>query len=171
MFNNILKWGVISGLIMIIIFYLSYLIFPLTNAAAYSNSEIMGYLGILIGVVIIYFAISEHFNAKNASQGIWPRILLGFGVAFVAGVIVGLYNVFYTLVIDPTFMADYLAFTISQIPTQSGAEYDQQVALLTQQMQTFDSVGMNFLIMAATVWLIGIPASFICAFTHKQLSR
>lgn len=171
MFNKILKWGIISGTIMVIIFIISYLAFPLVDAAAYTNSEILGYVGILLGTIIIYFAIADYFKAPDEAIGLWPRILLGLGVAFIAGIMVGLYNVVYILYIDPNFMANYLTFTISQLPTQSGAEFDKAVAELTQQKEAFDSASIMFFLMAATVWFIGIPASIVCAFLHKRLNR
>lgn len=171
MLNKIIKWGVISGIIMVANFYISYLIFPLVDAAAYTNSEIMGYVGIIVGSLIIYLAIADYFQADRAHIGLWPRVKLGLGVAFIAGVIVGLYNIIYVEFIDPTFMQGYLEFSISQLPVQSGAEFDKHVAELTEAMKSFDGIAVNFFLMASIVWMMGIPISIISALLHKRLAR
>ena len=171
MISAILKWGVISGGLMIALFTVTDTFMPPHDAASYQASEIAGYIGILVSLGVIYLAIAAYFPNEAAPDSFWARAKLGLGVALVSGIIFGVYNLVYVTYINPTFVDDYFNYYLSQLPEQSGPAYEAQVKELEGQKTFFASPLMSFLVMGATVWLVGIPVSLISAFVHRRFGR
>jgi hypothetical protein len=92
-------------------------------------------------------------------------------VALVSGVIFGIFNVIYVTIIDPSFVENYFNYYLSQLPEQSGAAYQAQVKDLEAQKAFFGSPVMTFVVMGATVWMMGIPISLISAFIHRRFGN
>lgn len=170
MIKDALRWGLISGVLMAVLFSISFVVWPLDNPENYAASEVAGYAGMVISLGVIYLAIAAHFRDKP-DAGVWPRVLLGLGVAFVSGVVFGLFDAGYVSLFDPGFIDRYYDYALSQMPQQSGPEYDAAVAEMEAQRDLFGNMPMLAVVMAATVWGIGIPITILAALIHTFLSR
>lgn len=171
MLRVILKWGAISGALMSVFLLITYFAFPGLDGAQYQAAEIAGYVGMLVSLSVIYIAIASHFSAANAEASVWARVKLGLGVAFVAGIIFGIFDTVYVNLINPDFMQDYFDYYASQLPVASGPETDAARAELEAQFVFFSSPPLVFLVMAATVWAVGIPVSIASALAHKYFAN
>ena len=134
----------------------------------YRTSEIFGYLTFVACLGMIYLGLND---AKTTHITIWQKVLLGLAISAVAGVMFGIYNVIYTTYINPEFMDQYYAHYISQLPVQSGPEFEAQVAALEADKEMFMHPLTQFLAMTATVIAVGIPESVILAVVHKRIAR
>lgn len=167
----ILKWGAIIGGVMMAILLVEYMLYPELDPERFDSSETYGYAAIFASLLIMYLAMVElDKQSGDTPVTMWQRILLGSGAAIVAGAIFGAYNVFYTEVLNPEFMNIYYDYYISQLPVQSGPEFEQMVAELEAQKEMFQAPSTQFLVMAATVVMIGIPMSVALAFVRKLRS-
>lgn len=162
-----LKWGGISGGIMTALLIVSYLLFPQNDPAYFSEAETYGYAAMILSLGVIYLAMAEFEAAAAAPVTVWQRILLGTLASLVAGAIFGLYNVVYSLWLNPEFLDSYYTYYISQLPEQSGPAYEAAVAELEAQKAMFMSPVTQFLVMGATVVMIGIPMSVGLALVRK----
>lgn len=168
MLKTLLKWGGTSGFIMVLVIAVGNFLFDGTSPENYRISEIFGYTTMIVCLGIIYLALNE---TKTTRRTVWQKIALGIGVSAVAGAMFGAYNVIHTTYIDPAFLDNYFDHYISQLPVQSGPEFEAQVAELTNQKEMFSSPAMQFIVMASTVLLVGIPESIILAVLHKKFDR
>lgn len=168
MLNAIFKWGSISGLIMVFVILIGNLLMGASSPENYGTSEIFGYTTMIVCLGIIYLGLNE---ARETRVTLWQKIILGVGISAVAGAIFGIYNVIHTSYIDPAFIDNYFDYYISQLPMQSGPEFEAQLAELTSQKEMFSSPIMQFFVMASTVLLIGIPESIILAVLHKKIGE
>lgn len=168
MLNTVLKWGGISGFIMVFVIVVGNLLIDGTSPENYKISEILGYTTMIVCLGVIYLALNE---TRDTRVTIWQKIVLGVGISAVAGAMFGVYNVIHVTYIDPDFIDNYFDYFISQLPTQSGPEFEAQLAELTSQKEMFSSTIMQFFVMGSTVLLVGIPESIILAVLHKKLDR
>lgn len=171
MINAILKWGLICGGVMTVFLYAPYFMFFQNGPVDYAMAEVAGYIGMVAALLVIVLAINTHFKEAAPDTSIWQRLKLGLGVTFIAGAIFGLTNNIYTFWVNPEFMEDYYAYYISQFPTQEGPEFEKAVAEAEAQKEMFASPIMQFLVMGATVWMIGIVVSILASIGHWYLTR
>lgn len=162
-----LKWGGVSGGIMTLLLIISYLLFPQNDPAYFSEAETYGYAAMVISLAVIYLAMAEYEAQAEAPVTLWQRILLGTLASLVAGAIFGLYNVVYSVWLNPEFLDSYYNYYISQLPEQSGPAFEAAVAELEAQKAMFMSPITQFLVMGATVVVIGIPMSIGLALVRK----
>lgn len=168
MLKTALKWGGYSGGILIIIIALGEVIMGGSNPDNYAASQIFGYVTFVACLGMIYLGLNEAGDSYNT---IWKKVVLGLSISFVAGILFGVYNVIYTSYINPEFLDEYYAYYISQLPVQSGPEYDAQVATLEADKEMFMHPLTQFLAMSATVIAVGIPESILLAVIHKKLRK
>ncbi|PCI64747.1 MAG: hypothetical protein COB37_00180 [Kordiimonadales bacterium] len=162
------RWGLYAGGIMVAALLISNLLFPEPSAESYGLAEAFGYATIFASLGLIYLAMNE--AQKRNVEGnltLWQKIVLGVMVSAFAGVMFGIYNVVYTTYINPEFMESYYNHYISQIPVQSGPEYEAIVAQLEQDKAMFMHPVTQFGVMAATVLAAGIPVSVMLALVHS----
>lgn len=167
-----LKWGIISGAIMTALLLISSFFFPENDPAYFGSAETYGYASMIASLAVIYLAMGDtSLRPKGVALGLWQKILVGSAASVVAGIIFGFYNLIYTSYINPEFMNVYYDYYISQLPVQSGPEYDKMVADMEAQKAMFMAPATQFSVMGATVVMIGIPLSVILAFIHQLRSK
>lgn len=169
MLSTSLRWGAISGGVMLAAAALSFVFIGRLDASTYGVAEIAGYTSIILGLAVIWLAVARRFSGEAASAGLWDRIRLGLGITFIAGLIFAAFDTFYTFVLNPGFMQSYYDYYLTTLPVQSGPEYDRLVAELESQRAMFASPVAIFFVMAATVWAAGIVISVLVALIHKYL--
>lgn len=148
---------------------ISNLLFPEPSAESYGLAEAFGYATIFASLGLIYLAMNEVQNRNEEGEVmLWQKIVLGVMVSAFAGVMFGIYNVVYTTYINPEFMESYYNHYISQLPVQSGPEYEATVAQLEQEKAMFMHPATQFGAMAATVLAAGIPVSILLALLHSR---
>ncbi len=164
----IAKWGGIIGGVMVAVMLIEFALVPKPGPEHFEISEMLGYATILASLAIMFLAMNEQEKlAGDEPVTMWQRILLGSGAAVVAGACFGIYNVIYSEVLNPEFMDTYFAYSISQLPVQSGPDFERMAAELLEQKEMFKAPTTQFLVMASTVIMIGIPMSVLMAFGLK----
>jgi len=171
MVNSIIKWGLMCGGVMTLFLFVPYFLFFNDGPQNFVAAEIAGYVGMVAALLVIVLAINTHFKGADQSVTIWQRLVLGLGVTFIGGLIFGLANNVYSFWINPEFTDAYFDYYIAQLPTQEGPEYQKSVADLQAQREMFGSPFMSFLVMAATVWMIGIVISIVAGIGHWYFTR
>lgn len=170
MFKLALKWGGIVGGILTALMLASYIVYPDFDVDHMETSETFGYASIIGCLALIYLAIAD-LEKQQAGATLWQKIMLGCAVSAVAGVMFGLYNVFYTSVLNPEFMDLYFDHYISQLDMEPGPARDEAVAALQAEKEMFKSPLTQFFAMGATVLMAGIPISVLLAFLQGKLGQ
>jgi len=158
MINIILKFGLLSGGIIVLIplisgFFMGY------GAETFAIAEVIGYVNMVLSLSLIFFGMQSYKSTYvNGYVGFNTLFRIGLGISFIAGVMFGFYNVVHVIVIDPEFMERYYAYSISNIQSaeMSQALIDQKVAEMEEQKAMFMNPLVNFLAMFTTVFVIGL---------------
>jgi len=163
--NNILKYGVISGLLLVALSWIGDLIFGL-DPESFEIQEVYGYTSMVLGLSVIFFGV-RHFR-DQLRDGV-----IRFGEAFKIGALMDLvtssiYFVFmmiYLRWIEPEFMQTYADFYREKIASSSlpADELARQLAELDANQALFLDANFNSALMFATVFLIGLVVSLVTA--------
>lgn len=164
--QTIFKWGVIVGAVMTIFMFGSYFVVAGNQAQNMGIAEVTGYVGMIAALAIILFAMHKQFDERADKQSLWQRIIFGVGITVIAGTIFALCDVIYTFMINPGFMDAYFEYYLSTLPVQEGQEYERMVEEAMAQREMFAQPIMVFLVMAATVWMIGLVVSVLGGLGH-----
>jgi hypothetical protein len=170
MIKTALKFGLISGGTMLLAFSISYFIFPHTPDAM-AKQEVIGYLGIFLGLAVIFFAIKHHRDHKlNGKISFGKAFGLGMVVASVAGLIMGIFTIVLLAWIYPDFGQDYMNYYLSSLES---ANLSPEVLAakkleLSQMGSLMNNLPFQGLVMMLTVVFIGILHSLVSALVLKK---
>jgi len=164
MTKHIMKWGVIIGAFICLVSFAGYLAFPLNNPATFKLAEYTGYAGILIGMLMLVFALSDYTNYKNQPLNKLSAFGLGAGVTFIAGTVFGVYNVTYANILVPDFLDQYHFFKLQHIGLTVGDEFEVAKASITKEMELLKNPVFAFFAMASAVWIVGLLFSVLLLF-------
>ncbi|SOE22828.1 Protein of unknown function [Spirosomataceae bacterium TFI 002] len=155
-----LKWGLINGIIAIVIATLIY-VFDLWK---YGWS---GFIGIVPLAILMYLAHNE-FKAGNEGfmnygQGLGIGVLIGA----ISGIISSIYGLVYTQFIDSNIMESIKDFQVEKMEEQGLS--DQQIEGALDVMSKFQSPGFTFLA-GIFMSILGafVIALIISAITQKK---
>jgi hypothetical protein len=168
--KSVLRYGGFSVLFMTLFFLADD--FLLGKVLDYNGREIVGWAGILIATLFIWFGIKYYRDRQNNG-------LLTFGEGMKLGLLIlifpsicfGVFNVIYVMA-NPEFMDSYYQFKLSEIPAGlSAAEKQAQIAEITKEKEFFASPAIQFLVMFASVFAIGLIMTVISALTLRRSGK
>ncbi len=170
--NTILKYGLISGVILVAIPLLSSL-FLERGPEDFKLGEIVGYTSIVLSLLLILVAQNEYRKQLSAPLKYGQGFIIGLAISAIAGTAFGLYNLAYIAFINPEFMEQYYGYYIENI-RNSGAPAEQieaTIAKLNSEKEMWMSPAVQFFGMFMTVFAIGLVVSLISAGLMSKLSH
>jgi len=168
--NNIIKYGLIAGGVIVGIPVISGWIIGY-GPETFKIGEIIGYSTMILSLLIIFLAVNDYQKMHPNEVLSFGRIfLIGLGISAIAGIMFGIYNLVYVYYIAPDFMEQYYGYYIENIRNSGApaAEIDQQIAQLEQEKEFFMSPVVNFFVMFATVFMIGLIVSVVSGLFQKS---
>lgn len=150
-----LKWGVITGLALVVYSTLLYTLGQMTNGAL----TIVIYVIIVIGLVL---GMREYRTLNGDYLTFGEGVGLGALLSAVAGIISSAYTVLYSTVIDPGMQERMMEQMREQLENQ-GKLSDEQIDQALEISQTFQSPGLQFIVGIFGTILIGVVFSLIIA--------
>ena len=131
--RTILTYGLVSGTI-IILGMIATIVFSA------QHSVWLGYLIMLVGLSAILLAVKTHRDkALGGVIRFWPALLIGLGVAVVAGLAyVAIWEI-YLAITDYRFMDEYAASLLAAKKAEglSGAAWDKMVAEMAEMKRNY----------------------------------
>jgi len=171
--NSIIKFGLIAGTVVVAIPYVAGLITGY-GPETYKTAEIIGYTTMILSMLLIFIAVKE-YKKKHAGEGLsfFKVFLIGAGISLIAGIMFGIYNLIYVYYIDPDFMAQYYEYSINNIRNSGAdaAQIEAQVNQLEQQKEMFMNPLVNFFVMFATVFVIGLIVAVVAGLLQSEKAR
>jgi hypothetical protein len=163
--NTIFKFGIISGLLLVVFTWAGELIFGL-NPENFNKQEIYGYASMILGLSVIFFGVRRYRDElEGGSIGFAKAFKVGVLTDLVTSVIYFIYMMIYYRWISPDFMQIYSEFYREKIAT-SGLPADEiarQLADMDANMALYMNPNFNSFVMFATVFLIGFLVALISA--------
>src|SRR5215212_2580724 len=104
--RTILRYGLLSGVVMIVLFVLEFLIFR--NAPDYDVQEVFGWAAMIISLVFVFFGIKHIRDKENGGRLTFGQgMKAGILIVLIASLALAIYNFVYVTVINPGFIEDY----------------------------------------------------------------
>ena len=150
-----LKWGLITGIALVVYSIILYTLNQTTNGAL----SLVIY-GILIGGLIV--GMREYRTSNGGYMTYGEGMGLGALLSAVAGLLSSAFTVFYTQIIDPGFQGRIVEQVRDQME-QQGKMSDEQIDQAIEWMQKFQSPGLQFMFGLFGTILIGVILSLIIA--------
>ncbi|WP_296317028.1 DUF4199 domain-containing protein [Winogradskyella sp. UBA3174] len=158
--NTVIKFGMYSSILLVILFGISFIFEDQMN---FSVSEIFGYVTIVLSLSFVYFGIKNYRDAvNNGSISLVKALKLGVLITLFTSITFGLINVFYIEIINPEFTNEYYDYSIEKYRDSLPAkEFETKLKELKSQKDLFKNPLVNFSIMGLTVFVIGFIISLI----------
>jgi hypothetical protein len=168
--KTVLRYGVYSAAFILLFFVVEWLILGTPETADYNTQEIIGYAGIILSLVFVFFGI-KHYRDKvgNGTISFGKAMKVGLLICLGPAIMFGLFNVIYILYIDPTFLDKYYGYMLTEMKKQvSEAEYQAEAKKLEDAKRMFASPAVQFGVMFLTVYLIGVVITVISSLILKK---
>lgn len=167
-----LKSGLLSGGIMVILFFLFHMLFMKDfNAKMWEIGEVIGYSSMLLALTAIFFGIKGYRDkvlGGNISFG--KAFTLGLGISGVASFIFGIYIYLLYEVISPGLSGKMIEVYRQKIQTSGETQQviAEQLARFESEAVLWNNSLLQAFIMLLTVFMIGILISLISAAILKR---
>lgn len=166
--STAIRYGLLASAFIIVVNIFN--VFVLAKTADYNTQEIAGYLTIALSMIFVFFGI-RHYRDKvnNGYLSFGQGLKIGLLIALMPALLFGLFNVLYVEVINPGWQDEYYGHYVENIKASaSAAELPAKLEALEKQKQFFSSPLMTFLVMAATVFIIGAIVAIISSLALRR---
>lgn len=160
-----IKWGMISGLIMVGVPMITYLLIG-GGPETFRIGELIGYATIVLSLLLIFIAINEVRKLQDEQTiGFFKGLAVGLMISAIAGTLFGIYNWVYMSFLEPGFLDQYYDYYIEQLKASEPdpATLDSQIQSFEEQREMFANPFFQFVVMFFTVFAIGLIVSIFCA--------
>ena len=167
--STVLRYGIISSIVIVALFLLEFVIFHDSN---YDVQEVFGYASMIISMLFVFFGIKHYRDKQNAGRLTFGQgMKAGVLIVLIPALVLGLFDVLYVTVINPHFMENYYGHYIQQMQqTMPAADFAKAKAKMDAQMAFFSNPVMNGLVMAVTVFMIGLIVTVISSLILRRNS-
>ncbi|MCO7225607.1 DUF4199 domain-containing protein [Pleionea sp. CnH1-48] len=168
--STILKYGLLSGGVMILIFSIS---FALMKPAPenYRIGEIIGYSTMILSMLVIYIACNEYRLQQPGQSVTFGQVFrLGIAISAIAGTMFGIFNWVYVEIFHPEFMEEYYSYFVESVKNSgaSEAEIAETLKRLESEKEMFSSPAVQFFTMFITVFMIGAIVTLVTSFIQSK---
>ncbi len=157
----VLRFGLYSAITIVTLFFLSWSLFG--NNENYTVKEVFGYASMVIALLFVFFGIKQYRDRVN--QGLLSfgkGLQVGILIVLMASIAFGLFDLLYITVLNPEFLDTYFNFQISQLQhSLPPAEFESKRKELEAAKRMMENPIVNFLLMFATVFIIGVIVTVI----------
>ncbi|MDH7447516.1 DUF4199 domain-containing protein [Aquimarina sp. 2201CG14-23] len=167
--NTVLRYGIYGAITICVLFILA---LTLGKNLSYFTQEVIGYTSMVVSLIFVFFGI-KHYRDKenNGIVSFGKALVIGMLISLLAAIAFGLLDVIYIKYINPDFTTEYYAHMVEQMRSSlPEAEFKVKLAELETQKELFSSPLMNFLLMSATVLIIGFIISLISGLILQRKS-
>lgn len=167
----VFRYGILGALTILALNLIHF--FVIMKIAGYEVQEASGYLTIFISMIFVFLGIRryrDHVNGGFLTFG--QGLKIGLLIVLIPAVLFGLLDILYTEVIDPGWLDEYYKNTVEKMRSTIPPE-KLQAALdkLQSQKEMFSNPVMQFLLMAATVLIIGLIVTIISSLTLMRKKK
>lgn len=131
------------------------------------TAEVAGYLTMILSMVFVFMGIRyyrDRFN--NGFLRFGEGLKIGVLIVLIPSVFFGLFDLLYTEVLHPSWADEYMKYYIDKINASNTPEVARlKLDKLHKDMEMFSNPVVQFLIMAATVFIIGLIVTIISSLT------
>ncbi|MEO1012411.1 MAG: DUF4199 domain-containing protein [Bacteroidota bacterium] len=160
--KTVLRYGLYGSIVICILFLTSW--FALEGVDL-SIQEIAGYISMIVSLSFVFFGIKHFRDKENHGLITFKKaLLIGVLISLITALAFGVLDVIYVKYINPDFLTEYYTITLEEMKaTHTAEEFKIKQLEMEAQKELFASPIMNFLVMFATVFIIGFIIALISA--------
>lgn len=164
----VLRYGLYAMLFIVALSALEF--FVLTKLLSPTLQEVAGYLTMLLSMVFVFIGIRQYRDKCNNGQlSFGQGLKVGILIVLIPSVAFGLFDLLYTEVLHPGWVDEYYANYIARIKASTPpAQLEAALQKANDQKELFSNPLMQFLLMSATVFIIGLIVTIISALTLRR---
>jgi hypothetical protein len=142
----------------------------LVKRASYTVQEIAGYLSILVSMIFVFLGIRQYRDKVNGGYLTFGQgMKVGILIVLIPAVFFGLFDILYTQVIDPSWGENYYNHFIEEAKrTTAPDKLAAKLKEIEDQREFWSNPVMQFLLMAATVFIVGTIVAIISSITLSK---
>ncbi|TXJ25905.1 MAG: DUF4199 domain-containing protein [Chitinophagaceae bacterium] len=163
-----LRYGLYGTLAIVVLSAIHFFfIFP---NASYNVSEVAGYLTMFLSMFFVFLGIRYYRDQVNGGHLSFVQGLkTGALISVVPAIAFGIFDLLYTQVINPTWLKKYQDYYAAELKkTTSPEKLDEVLKKFESEAAVFNNPVMLFLIMTATVFIIGLIVTIISTVALKR---
>ena len=167
-----IKYGLISGGVMVILILIPFFIFrSMELKTVFKASEIIGYSVMILSLLFIFFGIrSYRDNELGGAISFGRAFMTGLFITFIASLIFAIFNVILYKYIAPNLINEMIDFhkqTLMESPMPK-AEMDARLAEFDANRAFYNNVYLQGFIMFSTVFFMGAVITLISSLILKR---
>lgn len=166
--QTVFRYGIYATLMIVALGMVN--LFVIDKIAGYAVQEIAGYLTMFIAMIFVFAGI-RHYRDKhnNGTLSFGQGFRIGLLIILIPAVFFGLFDLLYTEVINPTWKQEYYANYMNRLrETTSPEKLAAALAKAKREMEMFSNPLLQFLLMSATVFIIGLMVTVISALALRK---
>jgi Protein of unknown function (DUF4199) len=144
--------------------------FIVSKYASFGVQEVAGYLTMFLSMIFVFMGIRHYRDRVNGGTLSFVQGLkVGVLIVLIPSVFFGLFDLLYTEVIKPDWLDTYYAAYMERL--KAGTPPEKLAAALekaNEEKELFSNPVYQFLLMAATVFIIGLMVTIISALTLRR---
>jgi pheromone shutdown protein TraB len=164
----IFRYGLYSGLAIVILTAIHF--FILMPNASWETSEFAGYLTMILSMIFVFMGIRyyrDHVN--NGFLSFTQGLKLGALIVLIPAICFALFDILYAKVLNPSWSDEYFGYYVEKIKASAPADkVEEELQNLQKNKEMFSNPFIQFLLMAATVYVIGLIVTIISALTLRR---
>lgn len=166
--KTVARFGLFSGIVIVVLFFLSWMIFR--NDTEYGIREVFGYASIVISLLFVFFGIKHYRDKENGGRLSFGKgMKVGVLITLVPALMFGLFNALYVVVLNPDFMKTYYSHYLAEMQkTMTPDKFELARAEMEKEWAMFSNPVISSFVMFLTVFIIGVIITVISSFILKR---
>ena len=138
--------------------------------ASYETAEVAGYLTMILSMVFVFAGIRHYRDhANQGALSFLQGLKIGALIVLIPSVAFGLFDILYTQVLNPSWLDDYFNHAAEKLKASAPPDQlENKLKKLEEDKEMFGNPVYQFLLMAGTVFIIGIIATIISTLTLRR---
>ena len=152
---------------MIILFGLTAI---LSEKASFGIQEVIGYAGIVLSLLFVYFGIRQYRDQVNGGYlSFGQGLKVGLLIVLIPAILFASFDLIYTMFINPDFFNEYYTTYLEQMrATLPAAEFEAKAKELEAQKELFSNKPVQFGLMFIIVFAIGVIITVISSLVLRK---
>ncbi len=164
----VFRYGLLATLAILVLSAIHF--FLLLDKLSYSSAELAGYLTMILSMIFVFLGIRYYRDRLNEGfLKFGEGMKIGVLIVLIPAVFFGLFDLLYTEVINPSWLNDYYTSYVERIKASTPADQlEAKLARIAKEKEVFGNPVFQFLLMTATVFIIGLMVTIISALTLRK---
>ena len=161
----IFRYGIYATLAIVVLSAVHF--FIVMPNVSWANAEFAGYLTMILSMIFVFMGIRYYKNhVNNGFLSFGEGLKIGILIVLIPSVAFGFFDILYTEVLNPSWADQYYTQMEQKIrSTAAAGEVEAKLKSLQKSREMFSNPVFQFLLMAATVFIIGLIATIISTLT------